>query len=61
MSDRPIEFEEQNWNDLAEKFINKHRDEWDEFIIEQYEDSIQEPDFDDDWHPEDDQKEVIHD
>jgi hypothetical protein len=48
MSDRLIEFEEQNWNDLAEKFINKHRDEWDEFVIEQYEDSIQEPDWEND-------------
>jgi hypothetical protein len=54
MSDMLIKFEEDNWNDLAEKFIDKHRDEWEQFVMDRFTDSIQDPpDFDDDYHGED--------
>lgn len=55
-SDRMIEYEERNWNELAEKFIEKYRTLWEEFVFEKYDDwcnSQEPPDFDDDFHPED--------
>ena len=52
--DRIIEYEEHNWNDLAEKFIEKNRDKpvisWEDFVMAEYEqhaaDLAWEPDYD---------------
>lgn len=54
--DRLIEFEEQNYSDLTEKFIEKYRTLWEEFVFEKYNDWIdsqEPPDYDDDYHGED--------
>ena len=34
-----IIFEESNWTDLAEKFIKKNRDKWEDFVMKEYEDA----------------------
>ena len=36
--DRYIEFEEDNYDNLVDRFIAKYRDKWDEFVFEEYED-----------------------
>ena len=43
--DRMIKFEEDNWNDLAEKFIKKYESQWIDFVDDQYQQYItnQEP------------------
>jgi hypothetical protein len=52
--DRLIEFEEQNFFDLAEKFVHLKsvEDKWFDFVYQEYEESIQDisdaPDFVDD-------------
>ena len=38
-SDGMIIFEESNWTDLAEKFIKKNRDKWEDFVMKEYEDA----------------------
>ena len=40
-SDAFIRFEEGNWDELVEKFIDKYRDNWEEFIHNQYVDFIE--------------------
>jgi hypothetical protein len=42
-SDELIDFESDNWDWLAEKFIGKYRNEWEDFIYKEYENSM--PDF----------------
>ena len=39
-SDRLIEFEEYNWEELVEKFIAQHRKEWEEFVYEEWSNTI---------------------
>ena len=46
MGDRMIGFEEQNWDWLAEKFIEKYRDQWEQFIYDEFNNSM--PDFEED-------------
>lgn len=42
-SDGMIRFEEDNWDDLAEKFIEKHRALYECFVMEEYENNMPEP------------------
>ena len=42
-SDALIRFEEDNWYDLAEKFVEKYRDKWDEFVMDEFQDNQPEP------------------
>ena len=48
-SDELIKFEEQNFDDLVDKFlkIKAVRDLWDDFVYEQYQDSLQDAPDDD--------------
>ena len=36
MGDRMIDFEEQNYDTLVEKFIDIHRDEWEQFVCDRF-------------------------
>lgn len=36
MADRMTIFEENNWNELAEKFIDKHMADWEQFVADEY-------------------------
>ncbi len=38
--DKLIEFEESNWDWLADKFIKIKQDDWDTFVYEEYEKSL---------------------
>ena len=38
--DELIEFEERNYDNLIEKFIEKYRDKWETFVYEEYMDSF---------------------
>ena len=31
-----LEFEEQNWDWLAEKFIKAHQDDWEQFVEDEF-------------------------
>lgn len=42
-SDRMINFEEDNWDWLIDKFLKIHKDEWEEFIYEEYMNNYPEP------------------
>ncbi len=44
-SDKLIRFEEDNWDRLADEFIKSKQDEWDNFVYEEYEKSLKEPDY----------------
>ena len=35
------DFESENYEELAEEFINNHEDEWNEYVLEQYDASLQ--------------------
>lgn len=46
-SDGLIDFEADNYDELCEKFIDAHKDEWDKFVFEQYADRpVFEPEYD---------------
>lgn len=42
-SDKMIMFEEDNWDLLAEKFIKKYQDKWEEFVYTEFMDNVEEP------------------
>ena len=44
-SDAFIRFVEDNFDALAEKFVDKHIKEWDDFVFDEYANSCQEPYF----------------
>ena len=46
-SDHLIEFEESNFEDLIDKFLQKYNDKWAEFVMEEYANSMPEPDLND--------------
>lgn len=41
-SDGMIEFEETRFDDLIDGFIKKHREEWEAFVYQEYQDYIEE-------------------
>ena len=43
-SDGLIRFEESNWEDLVEKFIEKYRVDWEQFIMDEYSNQPEPPD-----------------
>jgi len=49
MGDRLIDFEADNYDDLVEKFldIKEIREKWEQFIYDEYESDMPEPDIDD--------------
>lgn len=56
-----IDFEDDNFQELAEKFVRLKaiQESWMDFVYSEYEKSLKEiePDEDDNWHPEDENKE----
>ena len=56
-----VDFETDNFEDLAEKFVRQKEviGLWADFVYSEYEKSLKdiEPDEDDNWHPEDENKE----
>ena len=42
-SNKYQKFEEDNWQDLAEKFIKKYEDKWIDFVDDEYQKADQEP------------------
>ena len=46
-SDALIRFEEDNWDDLVDKFTKKYRNEWEQFVMDEYEDNSRELNFED--------------
>jgi len=40
MGDMMIDYEADNWNELAEEFIEHHRSEWESFIEDKFRDYL---------------------
>ena len=49
MGDRMIDYEERNWQDLAEKFIEKHRNDWEQFVSDMFSQYIADIEPPDHW------------